>query len=321
MAVYAEKLFPKIKLRLQHGFNVILSGIGSKRRLLEQYCQKYLQTEAHLVIDGYVENIPLRQIINEIKDFFSFKNAQEDEIINNIRKSAIEFYIVIYSIDQLYANQRIKSFINSIISSSPTSHLLASIDHINAPLLFSTYDDSRLNLTWLDCPTYEPYKERNHVKTSLNRAFGYIQSKDQTYSLAVFTSVLNNLNTNSKKVFLKILTFYNEANIKSPKSTAQIAAQEDESGSDSEKEEDGLDFMEVEETESSEKYSFKQLFIDCLEDFLVHSEDILNIQLREFIDHKWIEKKTAKNGEDYIELLLHKNMISKVLTELEVLLE
>lgn len=314
LKLYQERLIPKIKYRLDRGHNVILCGLGSKKVLIEYFRKKYLESEQFVVIDGYMSDISLRQIQNTLKELFLDQKDLEKDLINKISSFHSHFYLLVNSIDKLYSNLKIKAFLNKVLSASPKTHLLATVDHINSAAIFSLPEYIQLNLSWINCPTLQEYKsERTHAKTLLSRNLGFSKSKNNTCSLAAITSVFENLPISTKKIFLKILSFYND---QPSRKTAKPKAKE---RPDSDSDEDS-DTMEVDEPDCPH-YTFRDLFSDCINEFLVHSETILNSQLTEFIDHHWISKNRTKDGELYIELKLHKKMIGKVLAELTELVD
>ena len=52
------------------------------------------------------------------------------------------------------------------LASMPRVHLIASVDHVNAPLLWSKREAARFNWVWQEATTFAPYA----VETSFRRS-------------------------------------------------------------------------------------------------------------------------------------------------------
>ena len=81
----------------------------------------------------------------------------------------------------------------------PLVHLVCSIDHINAPLIWDQNCLAKLNLIWFDTTTFLPYlAEAGDANTLMVRKTG--QS-----ALASLSSVWASLTPNAKKIYVIII--------------------------------------------------------------------------------------------------------------------
>lgn len=127
---------------LHENFNVLLYGLGSKRNILEQFHKDYLCDLPVLVINGFFPSLTLKDILDSIiVDILELKNnpsnpfeayesiAQEFAAIPNTH-----LYIIVHNIEgDMLRNNKSQSIL-SMLAAVKNIHLIASIDHINAPL-------------------------------------------------------------------------------------------------------------------------------------------------------------------------------------------
>ena len=198
-----DMLFSRFLRELVEGFNLLMYGYGSKRRVLNQFATeccakagqvivanafrpdfalKDLLTTIDLNVPG-LSSLPLPSTTLEahskrIYDFFASKQRRR-------------LFLIIHNIDAAsLRSSRAKSCL-SLLALNPSIHIVASVDHINAPLLFSSSESSTrkpdldpsithttpprgFSFLWHDLTTLEPYDtELAHVdRSSLSGAHG-----------------------------------------------------------------------------------------------------------------------------------------------------
>ncbi|KAG7092840.1 hypothetical protein E1B28_009154 [Marasmius oreades] len=188
-------LFSRLVLQLRANFNILCYGYGSKRQLLNQFAAERCAKLGHVVIvNGFnpdfggvkevakiIENnlsgvlsLPLpsgpSSIDSQIQRICQFFNGDSPSATQKNKKRR-HLYIVIHNIDSDVLRSAKSQSLLSNLASSPGIHLVASVDHINAPLIWSSSQlasrgsemDSTstfskgFNWIWADLTTVAPY--------------------------------------------------------------------------------------------------------------------------------------------------------------------
>ncbi|XP_017691835.1 PREDICTED: origin recognition complex subunit 2 isoform X1 [Lepidothrix coronata] len=263
-----ESLFSKWMLQLHLGFNIVLYGLGSKRDLLEKFRTSLLQDSVHLVVNGYFPSITVRSILNSITEevldhIGTFRSPLDQlEFITKRFKedSSLELYVLIHNLDsQMLRGERSQQILAQL-SSLPSIYLIASIDHINAPLMWDQAKLSLYNWLWYETTTFSPYVEETSYENSL------LVQQSGSLALSSLTHVLRSLTPNARGIF-RLLAQYQ---------------------------------LEKKDNPSYPGLSFQDFYQQCREAFLVNSDLTLRAQLTEFRDHKLIRTKRGADGVEYL---------------------
>ncbi|KFV42598.1 Origin recognition complex subunit 2, partial [Tyto alba] len=263
-----ESLFSKWMLQLHLGFNIVLYGLGSKRDLLEKFRTSVLQDSVHLVVNGYFPSITVRSILNSITEdvldhigTFHSPLDQLEFIIKRFKEdSSLELYVLVHNLDsQMLRGERSQQILAQL-SSVPSIYLIASIDHINAPLMWDQAKLSLYNWLWYETTTFSPYVEETSYENSL------LVQQSGSLALSSLTHVLRSLTLNARGIF-------------------RLLAQHQ---------------LENKDNPSYPGLSFQDFYQQCREAFLVNSDLTLRAQLTEFRDHKLIRTKRGADGVEYL---------------------
>ncbi|NXC60319.1 ORC2 protein, partial [Aleadryas rufinucha] len=263
-----ESLFSKWMLQLHLGFNIVLYGLGSKRDLLEKFRTSLLQDSVHLVVNGYFPSITVRSILNSITEevldhIGTFRSPldQLEFIMKRFKEdSSLELYVLIHNLDsQMLRGERSQQILAQL-SSLPSIYLIASIDHINAPLMWDQAKLSLYNWLWYETTTFSPYVEETSYENSL------LVQQSGSLALSSLTHVLHSLTLNARGIF-------------------RLLAQHQ---------------LEKKDNPSYPGLSFQDFYQQCREAFLVNSDLTLRAQLTEFRDHKLIRTKRGADGVEYL---------------------
>jgi len=134
--------FPKWMWLLNEGFNILLNGLGSKRQLLQAFHQEILIHQTVLVINGFFPSLTLKDILDSILcDILEMSSspANPHEAVNIIEEELsllpeTHLFLIIHNLDgPMLRNSKAQDTI-ARLAKVPNIHLIASIDHINAPL-------------------------------------------------------------------------------------------------------------------------------------------------------------------------------------------
>ncbi|NXP08940.1 ORC2 protein, partial [Thinocorus orbignyianus] len=263
-----ESLFSKWMLQLHLGFNIVLYGLGSKRDLLEKFRTSVLQDSVHLVVNGYFPSITVRSVLSSITEevldhtgTFRSPLDQLEFIIKRFKEdSSLELYVLIHNLDsQMLRGERSQQILAQLCS-LPSIYLIASIDHINAPLMWDQAKLSLYNWLWYETTTFSPYVEETSYENSL------LVQQSGSLALSSITHVLRSLTLNARGIF-RLLAQYQLENKDNP---------------------------------SYPGLSFQDFYQQCREAFLVNSDLTLRAQLTEFRDHKLIRTKRGADGVEYL---------------------
>lgn len=263
-----EKHFSKWMLQLQLGFNVLLYGLGSKKLLLEKFRTSMLSDCLHLVVNGFFPSITLKSILNAITGevlehdgTFRTPMDQIDFIGKTLKEDPdTHIYLIIHNIDgPMLRGEKTQQALGQL-ASIPNFHLLASIDHINAPLVWDQSKMSLFNWLWYETTTYLPYTEETSYENSL------LVQQTGALALSSLTHVLRSLTPNARGIFRLLAEFQ----------------------------------LENKDNPSYTGLSFQEFYQRCREAFLVNSDITLRTQLTEFRDHKLIRTKKGADGVEYL---------------------
>lgn len=140
-------LFSRLICELDEGFNILCYGFGSKRQILNQFAMDCCSECGHVVVvNGFNPDTNVKDILNTIENIADFQDLdvtattvekQARRIYDFFSTSETELYLIIHNIDAAPLRPPKAKSILSLLAHNPCIHLIASIDHINAPLLWS----------------------------------------------------------------------------------------------------------------------------------------------------------------------------------------
>ncbi|CAH2305997.1 origin recognition complex subunit 2 isoform X1 [Pelobates cultripes] len=263
-----EALFYKWMLQMHLGFNIILFGLGSKRNLIEKFRTSLLQDSLHVVINGFFPSITVKSILNSITEeaightgTFRSPLDQMEFIVQMFKDNpSLELYLLVHNLDSQMLRGDKSQQVLAHLASVPRIHLLASVDHINAPLMWDQSKQSLYNWLWYETTTYSSYIEETSYENSL------LVKRTGALALSSLTHVMRSLTPNARGIF-RLLAEYQLANKDNP---------------------------------SYSGLSFQDFYQQCREAFLVNSDLTLRAQLTEFRDHKLIRTKKGADGVEYL---------------------
>lgn len=263
---------------LANGYNVLLYGLGSKHCLLEDFRKKYLQDFCHFVVNGYFPGLTMKQILNSLSSDLighsgSFKSLidhasfvcdelEDRHIASPDQGPSKKLFVIIHNIDGPMLRGDTLQTVLSLLAQSHAIHVIASIDHINAPLIWDQRKLSKFNWLWHDVTTYEFYRHETSYENSL------LVQQSGTLALSSLTNVTKSLTPNARGIF-ELLVKY------------QLEHKTDKEGT----------YLGM---------SFHDLYLKCREKFLVNSDMTLRAQLTEFRDHKLVRSRKGSDGVEYL---------------------
>jgi origin recognition complex subunit 2 len=134
---------------LEEGFNLLFYGLGSKRVLINQFAVECSRSGHVVVVNGFQFDFSIRDMLSAIENIpeISSLPLSAAGVENQTRRicdffsrpsSTPRLYIIIHNIDALpFRASRTKSCL-SLLALNPRIHLIASVDRINSPFLWSS---------------------------------------------------------------------------------------------------------------------------------------------------------------------------------------
>lgn len=159
-----RRRFDQYAYILSAGHSLLFYGFGSKKELLDEFAQYLTKSHAVIVVNAFNPTLSLRSVLAQIaKDFLNlddFSKRTLSDYVDAIRSGikGRRVGIAIHNIDgpQLRSieNQNALSSLGAISGVS----IAASIDHVNAPLLWDGSMYSKYEWAWIKADTFAPYQ-------------------------------------------------------------------------------------------------------------------------------------------------------------------
>ncbi|KAF7300626.1 DNA replication origin binding protein [Mycena chlorophos] len=177
-------VFERMMLELREGFNVLCHGFGSKRELLNDFAKTRCAKKGHVVIvNGFHPELTVKDLLSSIEASVpglvdavantpaSTPDAQARRIHDffSQKQQKVGLYLIIHSIDALLTRLPKAKSPLSILALHSSIHVVASVDHVNSPMLWSASEASarkdagntsqRRGFAWIwhDLTTLAPY--------------------------------------------------------------------------------------------------------------------------------------------------------------------
>lgn len=202
-----EQNFNRWMLEMSKGYNIIVYGVGSKQMLLHKFCEMHMADKPVLIINGFFPTITIKEIIQTIKNHVLniTKNTRNDheivDVITDTLKKAPDshLFLVINNIDGVMMRKTKDQHILSRLAKIPNIHLIASIDHINASLMWDQTCMDNYNFIWYDCTTMLPYKNETAFENSV-----FLQNSGEL-NLAAMNNVFQSLTKNACGIYMVLV--------------------------------------------------------------------------------------------------------------------
>ncbi|KAJ2760066.1 Origin recognition complex subunit 2 [Coemansia sp. BCRC 34490] len=287
--------FRQWRFELDCGFNLVFYGYGSKRRLLNSFATQMAADAPVVIVNGYFPALNLKQslekIVTQVIGLGDTAGSVADlaslicGYFSSSKKTVDSMTLVVHNIDGPSLRKHQASL--AVLSSCKHIRFLASIDHIDAPLIWDSSTVTRFNWAWHDLTTFEPYT----VETSYEN----FSSDSVEIGPRGVLHVLASLTENAKSVFRILAEF-------------QIA----------ESVMDGVSSDTHKNTGSkAPEMPYNSYFAACRDQFLVSNEMTFRSQLTEFRDHKVIQSRHAPDGTEFVCIPLDGTTLSTILESMD----
>ncbi|KAL4706627.1 hypothetical protein ACJJTC_009039 [Scirpophaga incertulas] len=279
-----EQLFDKWLYILSQNCNLILYGVGSKRALLHMFQEKNLSDFPCIVVNGFFPSLTLKSVVDTIV-IDLLKNSQTPsnigDVVNLIDSQLTDLdmnlFLIVHNIDgAMLRNAKCQTILSNIAQINNV-HIIATIDHINAPLLWDNSKLCKFKFIWWDVTTFMPYAEETSFENSI------MTQRTGVLQIASMRSVYDSLTSNAKGIFTVIINYQ----------------------------------LENQNVSHYQGLPFKDLYSKCREQFLVSSDLALRTQLTEFLDHKLVKMKRSYDGSENLVIPIDNSLLQGFLDQLE----
>lgn len=143
------KFFPQWAAELETGFNLLLYGYGSKRRLVNRFATETLNDLGDVVVvNGTFPGLGLKDVLAALElqlplseESLAPPGASPLErsayrVYQTYRSGEDHLYMIIHNIDAPGMKAPRNMAALSLLASCPGIHIVATFDHVNTPLLF-----------------------------------------------------------------------------------------------------------------------------------------------------------------------------------------
>ncbi|KAF8246408.1 ORC2-domain-containing protein [Wilcoxina mikolae CBS 423.85] len=292
---------------LSQGFNLLLYGYGSKRKLLGAFAAKiYTEPGSVVVVNGYLPGLNVKDILTTVAvailgaDHNVRLGASITEILDNIlaildEPSAQQLTMILHNLDgEALRHERSQAIISRLVA-HPKMQLVASIDHIRAPLLWDAARVSQFNFLWHDVTTFEPYT----VEIPVDEALSIVDGAGRAGGTKGVKYVLASLPSNAKSLF-RILVSHQ----------LQAMVDDDNGGVGTGK---GKAKAKVDASEYGVEY--RVLYQRAVGEFICSNDVAFRTLLKEFQDHQMVTSKKDSQGTEVLWAPFRKEDLEGILEE------
>ncbi|CAO3564391.1 unnamed protein product [Mortierella alpina] len=295
MLLYEEQ-FPQWYFELISGFSLLIYGYGSKRLLLNKFATTVLTDAPLIIVNGYFPTLAVKEILDRIsatalkytgptgtlQEQIALIHAYFAQSDRDVRK----LYLLVHNIDGSGLRSEKSQAALSLLASCPHIHLIASIDHINANILWDTVKAARFRWVWHELTTFKPYLTETSFENSIMVRQGELGARGIQFVLASLTS-------NGKGLF-KVLA---EHQIQAEREGAEGGGGGSKAHHDC-----GM--------------AYNALFRKCQENFLVSNAVTFRTQLTEFRDHRIVQSRKGADGVEILYIPLSANVLESILEKM-----
>jgi origin recognition complex subunit 2 len=155
--------FPQWKFELSQGFNLLLYGYGSKRKLIHSIAQSIYTAPGNIVIiNGYLPSLTAKEILQTITSAALSTTSGTTGIAGSTATSILPLLkkpltLLINNLDGPALRTARMQTLLSQLAAHPYVSVVATVDHIRAAQLWDAARSSQFNFLWHDATTFEPY--------------------------------------------------------------------------------------------------------------------------------------------------------------------
>ncbi|KAF2896664.1 hypothetical protein ILUMI_09513 [Ignelater luminosus] len=236
-----------------------------------------------VVVNGFFPSLTIKNILDSIMfDILGLSenpaNAYDgcDIIAQELSHlPTMHLYIIINNIEGDMLKNGKSQNVLSRLGAIKNLHVIGTIDHVSAPLIWDNSKLSKFNFIWCDTTSFLSYVNETSFEGSM------IVERSKTLALSSLNNVFLSLTSNSKGIYLIIVKHQ----------------------------------LEYGKDQHYQGFLFKDLYWACREAFLASSDLALRSQLTEFVDHKMLKFRRSMDGSEYLIIPTAANILQQFLDE------
>ncbi|KAG0327953.1 Origin recognition complex subunit 2 [Podila humilis] len=311
-----EEQFPQWYFELVSGFNLLIYGYGSKRQLLTKFATTMLTDGPLIIVNGYFPTLNLKDILEKILTTAleyttgPFGTLQEQiafihGYFQQPDRAVEKLYLLVHNIDGSGLRSEKAQATLSQLASCPKIHLVASIDHINANILWDTVKTARFRWCWHELTTFRSYLAETSFENSMMVRQGELGARGVQFVLASLTS-------NGRGLF-KVLAEHQIQNEKDAVATSGAGAGAGAGGGGGSTTSSAKSTGGGGNNQADLGMAYNVLFKKCQENFLVSNAVTFRSQLTEFRDHRIVQSKKGADGVEILYIPLSGRVLEGIL--------
>lgn len=136
-----DQLFNRWLYVLSENFNVILYGIGSKKTVLQRFQMDKVQNMPCIVVNGFFPSLTVKNILETIVvDLLENSHVPSNmgDAVNligsQLSECSVNLFLIVHNIDGVMLRSSKAQSVLANLARLQNVRLIATIDHINAPL-------------------------------------------------------------------------------------------------------------------------------------------------------------------------------------------
>ncbi|KYQ49923.1 Origin recognition complex subunit 2 [Trachymyrmex zeteki] len=203
-----RSFFPMWQFILEEGYSLLLHGVGSKRNLINDFHNEIIRDHPTLIINGFFPSLTLKDILDNIITDLLDLNCPTNlndclELIETVMRDNPNdrLYLIIHNIDGIMLRSNKAQNILASLAAIPNIHVLASVDHINAPLLWDHVKRAKFNFYWWDATTLLSYQAETSYESSL------LVQQSSGLVLSSLQNVFLSLTSNARAIYLILVKY------------------------------------------------------------------------------------------------------------------
>lgn len=166
LSTRGHQKFARASYLLATGHSLLFHGFGSKKALLDDFAQHQAQYATVIVADAFNPTVTIRALLSNLFTLLNIPanvprktlSAYVRAIAQRINDSSFPVTLIIHNIDGPRFRSHEAQHALCILAALPTFELVASIDHLNAPLLWDGLVYNNFAWAWIKADTFIPYQ-------------------------------------------------------------------------------------------------------------------------------------------------------------------
>lgn len=293
------KRFPRYLFMLSAGHSLLFYGYGSKRLLLDTFAQKRTDFDDVVVVSGYNPSVSARTVLSQIADdvlkLHGYPKRCLLDYVDAIRDGigSRRVTVVVHNIDGVSLRAPDTQIAFSALSAVGGVSFAASVDHVNAPLLWDGATYAKFRWAWIKADTFAPYRAETVFGSKPMLQGGGERRVEGAIML------LKSLSQKARKVFSLLAERQAGSDVSTDQGT------------------EGTERHSRRANQPQIRTTFNDLYDACRTKFLTSSTSDLKTILTELETHELLESRRGADAAEQLWIPLAEAQLKNVLSQVE----